>query len=90
MVKVKWPLLVRFLQTSSFSLYKTLIIGLESLLLDYFDVFISCLNAHSDGTPFTAEDQFVSNDVKFLKIRSDDPQVIQDEHEFEYIFCKSP
>ncbi len=40
--------------------------------------------------PFTAEDQFVSNDVKFLKIRSDDPQVIQDEHEFEYIFSKSP
>ncbi len=36
----------------SFSLHKTLIAGLEwcGLLVDYCDVFISCLDSHSDGT----------------------------------------
>ncbi len=36
----------------SFSLHKMLIDGLEScgLLVDYCDVFISCLNSHSNGT----------------------------------------
>ncbi len=41
-----------FLQTFSFWLYKTLTDGLEwcGLLVDYCDVFISCLDSHSDGT----------------------------------------
>ncbi len=41
-----------FLQTHSFWLHKTLIDGLEwsGLLVDYCDVFISCLDSHSDGT----------------------------------------
>ncbi len=41
-----------FLQTCSFSLHRTSIDGLEwcGLLVDYCDVFISCLDSHSDGT----------------------------------------
>ncbi len=41
-----------FLQTCSFSLLKMLTDGLEwcGLLVDYCDVFISCLDSHSDGT----------------------------------------
>ncbi len=41
-----------FLQTCSFSLHKMLIDELEwcGLLVDYCDVFISCLDSHSDGT----------------------------------------
>ncbi len=36
----------------SFSFHKMLTDGLElcGLLVDYCDVFISCLNSHSDGT----------------------------------------
>ncbi len=43
---------VVFLQTHTFSLHKTFIDGLElcGLLVDYCDVFISCLDSHSDGT----------------------------------------
>ncbi len=39
-------------QTCSFSLHKMLTDGLEwcGLLVDYCDVFISCLDSHSDGT----------------------------------------
>ncbi len=39
-------------QTRSFCLLKTLTDGLEwcGLLVDYYDVFISCLDSHSDGT----------------------------------------
>ncbi len=39
------------LQTCRFSLHKAFIGGLESLqlLVDYYDVFISCLNSHYDG-----------------------------------------
>ncbi len=41
-----------FLQTQSWSLHKMLTDGLEScgLLEDYCDVFISCLNSHSNST----------------------------------------
>ncbi len=41
-----------FLQTCCFSLHKPLFDGLESCgsLVDYCDVFISCLDSHSDGT----------------------------------------
>ncbi len=41
-----------FLQTQSFSLHKMLIDGLEwcGLLVDYWGVFIKCLDSHSDGT----------------------------------------
>ncbi len=44
-------LLIFYLQTHSFSLHKV-IDGLEwcGLLVDYCDVFISCLDSHSDGT----------------------------------------
>ncbi len=40
------------LQTCNFSLNKTLTDGLEwcGLLVGYYDVFISCLDSHSDGT----------------------------------------
>ncbi len=43
---------IYFLQTCSFSLQKTLINGLEwcGSLVDYCDVFINCLDSHSDGT----------------------------------------
>ncbi len=49
-VEVKKCLDVYFLQTHSFSLHKSLTDGPESwqLLVDYCDVFISCLD--SDGT----------------------------------------
>ncbi len=45
----KW---IFFFQTCTFLLHKTLIDGLESygLLVDYCDVFISCLVSHSGGT----------------------------------------
>ncbi len=44
-----------FLQTCIFSLHKMLIDGLEWcgllwIIVDYCDVFISCLDSHSDGT----------------------------------------
>ncbi len=41
-----------FLQTRNFSFHKTLNEGLElcGLLVDNCDVFISCLDSHSDGT----------------------------------------
>ncbi len=41
-----------FLQTCSFSFLKTLTDGVEwcGLLVDYCDVFISCLDSHSNGT----------------------------------------
>ncbi len=50
--EVKNALMDFFLQTCSFSLYKMLTDGLEwcGLLVDYCDVFISCLDSHSDGT----------------------------------------
>ncbi len=45
-------LLLLLLQTRSFLLHKTLFNGLETcgLLVNYCDVFISCLDSHSDGT----------------------------------------
>ncbi len=41
-----------FLQSCSFSLHKMLIDGLEmcGLLVNYCDVFVSCLDSYSDGT----------------------------------------
>ncbi len=41
-----------FLQMCSFWLHKMLVDGLEwcGLLVDYCEVFISCLDSHSDGT----------------------------------------
>ncbi len=50
--KVKMSQLISFLQTCSFSLHKTLIDGLEwcGLLVDYYNVIISRLDFHSDGT----------------------------------------
>ncbi len=44
--------MIVLLPVYSFSLRKILIDGLEScgLLVDYCDVFISCLDSHSDGT----------------------------------------
>ncbi len=48
--KVKKSCLLK--KTCSFSLHKMLINGLEwcELLVDYCDVFSSCLDSHSDGT----------------------------------------
>ncbi len=45
-------MMVCFLQTCSFCLLKMLTDGLEwcGSLVDYCDVFISCLDSHSDGT----------------------------------------
>ncbi len=50
--KVKMPGWICFLQTRSFSFAQTLTDGLElcGLLVDYYDIFISCLNSHSNGT----------------------------------------
>ncbi len=49
LIQTRWFL---HLQKASLSLYKVLIDGVEScgLLVDYCDVFISCLDSHSDGT----------------------------------------
>ncbi len=46
------PISICFLQTHSFSSHKMLTDGLKlcGLLVDYHDVFISCLDLHSDGT----------------------------------------
>ncbi len=51
-----------FIKTFSFSLRKMLSDGLESLVLlvDYCDVFIRCLDSHSDRHLFTPEDSLVS------------------------------
>ncbi len=53
----------RFLQTCSFSIHKTVIDGLEwrGLLVDYCDVFISCLDSHSDGTHSLQSELFFPN-----------------------------
>ncbi len=63
-----------FLQTRSFSLHKTVTDGLEwcGLLVDYCDVFISCLDSFWRH-PFTAEDPLVSKwcNATFLQIYSD-------------------
>ncbi len=42
----------RFVTNKCAAFYKMLIDGLEwcGLLVDYCDVFISCLDSHSDGT----------------------------------------
>ncbi len=51
-LKLKTSWWICFLQTHSFCLLKMLTDGLEwcGLLVDYCDVFISCLDSHSDGT----------------------------------------
>ncbi len=53
-----------FLKTHSFLPHKTLIVG-----LDYWDVFISCLDLHSDGTHSLQKIHWWANDVmlNFLK-----------------------
>ncbi len=49
LTQLRW---ICFFETWMFLLHKILIDGLEScgLLVDYCDVFISCLDSHSDGT----------------------------------------
>ncbi len=49
---------------------KTLTDGLESsgLLVDYFDVFISCLDSHSDGTHSLQRIHCWDSDATFLQI----------------------
>ncbi len=51
-LKIKTSKWICFLQTHSLLLHKTFTDGLESrrLLVDYCDVFISCLDSQSDGT----------------------------------------
>ncbi len=64
--------------THSFWLHKMLTDGLEwcGLLVDYCDVFISCLDSHSDGTHSlqTVEDPLLSKccNATFLQICSDE------------------
>ncbi len=50
--EVKNVLILNLLQTCTFLFHMMLIDGLEScgLLVDYCDVFISCLESHSEGT----------------------------------------
>ncbi len=52
LMEVKNILMDLFLQTCSLWLHNMLTDGLEwcILLVDYCDVFISCLDSHSDGT----------------------------------------
>ncbi len=47
-----WKLWIHFFKKSRFLLHDMLTDGLEwcGLLVDYCDVFISCLDSHSDGT----------------------------------------
>ncbi len=54
-----------FLQTCSFSLHQTSVDGLESwgLLVNYWDVFISCLYPHSDGTHSLQRNHWWESDV---------------------------
>ncbi len=61
---------IDFLQTHSFSLHKTLIDGLEwcGLLVDYCDVFISCVDSRSDGTHLLQRIHWLANDATFLQI----------------------
>ncbi len=47
-----------FLQTSSFCLLQMLMMDWSGV--DYCDVFIRCLDSHSDGHPFTAEHLLMS------------------------------
>ncbi len=62
-----------FLQINSFSLHKMLIDGLESgLLLDYCDVFISCLYSHSDGTHSLQSIHWRASDVMLNFSKSDE------------------
>ncbi len=62
-----------FLQTHNLSLHKTLTDGLEwcGLLVDYCDVFISCLDSHSDGT-HSLQRIYKWCNAKFLKICSNE------------------
>ncbi len=52
-------------RSNIFYFYKTLTDGLEScgLLVDYYDVFISCLDSHSDGTHSLQRIYWWSSDV---------------------------
>ncbi len=58
----------------SFSLHKTLTDGLErcGLLVDYCDVFISCLGSHSDGTHSLQRIQWWASDVMLHFSKSDE------------------
>ncbi len=62
------------LQTHSFSLHKTLTDGLEwcGLLVDYWDVFISCLDSHSDGTHSLQRIHWWASDVILNYSKSDE------------------
>ncbi len=58
------------LQTCSFLFHQMLIDGLEwcGLLVDYCDVFISCLDSHSDGTHSLQRIHWWASDAKFCQI----------------------
>ncbi len=61
---------------------------IDDLELDYYDFVISCLDSHSDGTPFTAENPLVIKwyNAKFLQICSDKKKNISTRRKVEYIF----
>ncbi len=58
-------------------LHKMLTDGLEwcGLLVDYCDVFISCLDSHSDGTHSLQSIHWWASDATFLQIWSDEERV---------------
>ncbi len=69
-MKVKNTLMTSlFLKTRNFLHHKALTDWLEScrLLVDYYDVFISCLDSHSDGTHSLQRIHWWCN-AKFLQI----------------------
>ncbi len=63
-----------FIYKHSVWLHKMLTDGLEwcGLLVVYCDVFISCLDSHSDGTHSLQRIHWWTSDAKFLQICSDE------------------
>ncbi len=88
--KVKTSWWICFLQTRSFWLHKMLTDGLEwcGLLVDYCDVFISCLDSHSDGTHSLQRIHWWASDATFLQICSDKNKLIYILDEGESVFSK--
>ncbi len=71
---LKRPRWIYFSQICSFSLLKMLTDGLEwcGLLVDYCDVFISCLDSHSDGTHSLQRIHWWASDGLLYSFKSDE------------------
>ncbi len=76
--KLKASWWICFLQTHSFCLLQMLTDGLEwcGLLVDYCDVFISCLDSHSNGTHSLQSIHWWARDVMLHFSKSDDEILI--------------